>query len=154
MKLVSPYIFICLLQMLCLIKAQAQKQPVQWTITIDSVSKDVQSVHFDARIAMGWHLYSQYIEEGGPIPTTFVFKQDGYKTLGVPSEEGKRVVFHDDTYDMEVSWYSDRVMFVQKIKLEGSAKVLKGYIDYMVCNGEVCLPSKKDFSLPISLGRK
>jgi DsbC/DsbD-like thiol-disulfide interchange protein len=132
----------------------AQKQPVQWTICADSTSKHERNIKFEAKIAPGWHLYSQYIGEGGPIPTTFNFQQLGYKTVGVPDEAGKRVVFYDDIYGMNLSWYSDQVMFVQKIKLTGAPMKFNGVIEYMACNGEVCVPSKKEFSLPVNLDRK
>lgn len=132
----------------------AQREPVQWKISIDSSSGNVRYITFDASVSPGWHLYSQYIEEGGPIPTSFSFNENLFAAIGKATENGKRVTFYDEIYGMNVSWYSERATFVQTIEIEKTISSVSGFIDYMACNGEVCVPSKKSFSISVGFNRK
>src|SRR5690242_16343011 len=91
-------------------KAEAQREPVSWLISLDSVTRDKGVLKCQAKIQQGWHLYSQYMDEGGPMPTKFTFNEQGYKVVGRPTEKGKVTAFHDDLYDMQVVWYSDEVI--------------------------------------------
>lgn len=134
--------------------AVAQREPVLWKILIDSSSGNVRHVTFDASVSPGWHLYSQYIEEGGPIPTSFSFSENLFVAIGKPIENGKRETFHDEIYGMNVSWYSERATFVQTIEIEKTISSISGFIEYMACNGEVCVPSKKSFSISVGFKRK
>jgi hypothetical protein len=133
----------------CFYEAEAQREPVTWLISFDSVATDQGVLTCSAKILPGWHLYSQHIREGGPMPTKFVYSQDGYKTIGQTSEKGKRTTYHDELYDMEVVWYSEEVIFTQRVQKFKPKTFVKGTIDYMVCNGEVCMPGRKAFSVPI-----
>src|SRR5258706_13692465 len=65
---------------------------------------------FTAHVAPGWHLYSQQISENGPMPTRFSFEHgDDYIVIGQIEEKGEATNFHDDTYEMEITWYSGTV---------------------------------------------
>jgi DsbC/DsbD-like thiol-disulfide interchange protein len=136
------------------IEYNTQKEPVQWRITMDSASGNIRHIRFDASVSPGWHLYSQYIEEGGPIPTEFIFREESFIAIGKPSEEGKRVTFHDEIYGMDISWYADRVTFIQKLELTNQVTSIDGFIEYMTCSGDVCVPAKKQFSVPVGFNRK
>lgn len=123
----------------------AQSEPVAWSISLDSVESHQGTLIFKARILPGWHLYSQYIAEGGPIPTTFKYYEKGYATVGKTLEKGKRTVYHDQIYDMEVAYYADNATFLQRVNVMQPNGFAKGVIEYMVCSGEVCVPCKKEF---------
>ena len=54
------------------ITAHAQiLKPVEWSYSVNKVSDCEADLVFQAKIDAGWHLYSQIIPEGGPIPTSF-----------------------------------------------------------------------------------
>ncbi|WP_341871380.1 hypothetical protein [Spirosoma oryzicola] len=53
---------------------------------------------------------------------------------------------------MEVSYFEKEVIFQQKVKLTGkSPQVVKGTIEYMVCNDKQCLPPDE---IPFSVSIK
>jgi hypothetical protein len=130
-------------------EVKAQREPVTWLISVDSVAKNDGLLICRATILPGWHLYSQHLQEGGPMPTRFEYNRQGYKTIGQTSENGRRTTYHDELYDMEVVWYSEDVIFTQRLQKIEPKSFVKGTIEYMVCNGEICMPAKKTFCVPI-----
>ena len=124
--------------------------PVLWGFAADPVRGNETSVHITARLAPGWHLYSQFLKEGGPIPTRFKFHpDDDYVLNGVTRESGVASRFYDDTYGMEITWYSREVIFEQDILLNSTAARLTGVVEFMVCNEEMCIPGQRDFSIDV-----
>ena len=124
--------------------------PVRWHLQSDPAMNQEIVLTLTARIAPGWHLYSQFMEEGGPMPTRFSFERsDNYVLLGKTEEDGNSERFHDDTYEMDITWYTAKVSFVQKISLVQPVSAINGVIDYMACNDHVCVPHKQDFSIAI-----
>ena len=125
--------------------------PVSWLTKTSRASQGEMILTFSAALAPGWHLYSQHMKPGGPIPTRFRFNSDDdYLLTGVTQERGEAVTFHDDLYDLEVTWYADLVIFSQLIKVVGPVSTVTGTVEYMVCNYELCIPNEWAFSVPIS----
>lgn len=48
--------------------------PVKWTTTVEKISDKEYILKAQAVIQPGWHLYGQYIEEGGYSPTALHLK--------------------------------------------------------------------------------
>ena len=62
-------------------------KPVTWSYSYESINEKEGNLIFKAVIDNGWHVYSQFIAEGGPIPTTFTFnKNKAFDLLGKISE--------------------------------------------------------------------
>jgi hypothetical protein len=137
---------------LCSSLAFAQEsQTVQWRYKAEHVNQHEAVLTFTAFVAPGWHLYSQYLKEGGPQPTRFIFDESsGFALVGNPTEKGERVTYKDETYNMEITWYTGVVNFVQNIYLNRTAVNVSGRIEYMTCNARVCQPHRQGFmvSLP------
>ena len=117
--------------------------PVQWTFEKGDKVGDRYELKFKATIEDGWHLYSHFITDEGPIPTSILFEEN--ENVDVKEkfkENGNKITKHDEAFDMELSWYEHEVTFVQKAKLlKGVAgAILKGEVEFMVCNDEMCLP--------------
>ena len=52
--------------------------------------------------------------------------------------------FHDKKLDVSANQYSDKVDFVQVVKLKGAAKTnITGHVEFQTCNDQRCLPPKK-----------
>lgn len=94
-----------------------------------------------ANVEAPWHIYSQFVKKG-PIPTTIEFKTNPLVQIkGTAKEIGKLEKNFDKNFDAEISYYSDKVQFVQSVTLKVASKTkLSGTIEYMVCNDEKCLP--------------
>jgi len=138
-------------------------EPVKWSFEAVEAADNEFELQFKAVIDDGWHLYSHYIEDGGPIPTTFYFDEDpAFSLNGKITEEGDREAKYDDIFEMDLAWFKHSAVFSQKVSLvEGStAAMVKGELEFMVCNDKECLPPEyipfkfKIGGLPASEGAK
>jgi thiol:disulfide interchange protein DsbD len=120
---------------------QVQK-PVTWSFSSKKINATTYDVHLTATINSGWHTYSQTTPEGGPVPTAITFTKNPLLTLqGAAKEVGKLEQKHEAIFGVDVKQFSNKVDFVQTVKLKGGAKTsVAGTIEYMVCNDKQCLP--------------
>ena len=116
--------------------------PVDWSFKAVKVDAKQYDLVFTADINDDWYVYSQHIDEGGPIPTAFYFNvEPGFKPEGETKEEGDyRKEGHDELFDMKVITFKEKATFTQRIKLTGKVESVSGYLEFMTCNGEQCLP--------------
>ncbi len=125
-------------------------QSVMWLFKADPISRNEMIFTAKASVAPSWHLYSQYIKEGGPQPTRFIFEpSDEYVRIGKTEEKGTQTKFYDDIYEMEIVWYSNEVSFLQRVKLNQPVTAIKGKVEYMTCNNAVCIPEMQEFSINV-----
>lgn len=125
-------------------------KPVKWSYASKRVSDKETVLFFKATINDGWHIYSQTVPENGPQPTIFSFNTSKSYQLNGKVLAAKPVVKHDATFNMDVGYYKNSVVFQQKIKLAENAPTVKGTLTYMVCNDLQCLPPEEvSFSIPV-----
>jgi thiol:disulfide interchange protein len=127
--------------------------PVKWEFeTHEDHGKSVRLI-FKAKIESGWHMYSQVVEEGGPVATTFHFDPSSdFILTGKVKGESKLIRGYEQAFEMTISWYEDKAVFVQDIELTGKTATVKGYLEFMVCNNDRCLqPKQVDFSFTASV---
>jgi thiol:disulfide interchange protein DsbD len=125
--------------------------PVKWSFSVNKISETEAELIFKAKIDDKWHLYSQFLDEGGPIPTSFNIKDDkNFKKVGKTSETPKPESVYDEMFAMNVKYFSKKATFTQKIKLTtNKAFNISGTIDYMVCDDGRCIPLDKEFQFEI-----
>lgn len=126
--------------------------PVEWTFSQSEIKNGELSLSFKATIQEGWHVYSQHLDEGGPIPTTFTFEKDSLHYSLIDSVlEPNAVKEYDPNFEMELRFFDKEVVFTQKIKLlSQDTFTLRGYLEFMVCNDKMCLPPEtQDYSFHI-----
>ncbi len=125
--------------------------PVKWDFSTKNISNDEVVLIYKAAIGKDWHLYSQFLPKGGPLPTFFEFeKSTNFKTLGKISEYPKPQIEHDEIFDIDVQYFSNEATFKQKIKILSSEPfVVKGNVSYQVCNEETCIPYDNDFEFNV-----
>ncbi len=143
------------LLLLC-IGLQAQiLDPVKWAFSHRIISETEAELIFEATLQDSWHMYGMQLPEDGPIPTSFTFDRTENAVLseGITSQS-KLIKEYDPNFDMELSWYEKKAVFVQKIKLSSSATAnISGFVRFMCCNDSSCLPPKKEpFSFIIKEG--
>ncbi len=127
--------------------------PVKWSTSVEKISDKEYVLKAQAVIQSGWHLYGQYIEEGGPSRTAFIFKntKKNFELVGKTTEEkGHEVV--DKIFDMKIKYFEDKALFTQKIKFT-SAEIsnVAGEVEFMVCDDSNCLPPTSEeltFKIP------
>lgn len=127
--------------------------PVKWKFESKQISGDQHELIMTATIDEGWTIYSQYLEsEDGPVPTTFEFdKSKSYKREGKVTEDKlNRKETHDPIFDMKVVKFAKKAVFRQKVNITDYSKPITGYVDFMTCDAEKCLPpTKVDFNIKI-----
>ncbi|WP_207532352.1 protein-disulfide reductase DsbD N-terminal domain-containing protein [Desertivirga arenae] len=124
--------------------------PVKWSYAAKKISKTEAVVLFKATIDNGWHLYSQNIPDGGPVATKFEFSPSKAYTVTGKTSEPKPVTKFEKVFNMNVSYFEKSVVFQQKVKLAANQAVVKGKLEFMVCNDHQCLPPDEvDFSIAV-----
>ena len=125
--------------------------PVSWKFAAENITDKEATLVITANIEPGWHVYSQYIEEGGPIPTSFKFQEKGFTRVGSVTESPKAISAFDPNFNMQIAWHKNQVRFSQKIKLLQPNIEVKGTLEFMVCNDTNCLPPEEvPFSISVS----
>jgi hypothetical protein len=119
--------------------AQIEK-PVTWSYAAKKTSATEATVYIKATIEDGWHLYSQFIKDGGPVKTTFTFDKSTAYTLVGATAEPKPIKKFEPTFNMDVMYFANTAIFQQKVKLKGKTAVVKGKLEYMTCDDHQCLP--------------
>ncbi len=146
----GKYIFSGLMILFATFSMQAQIfEPVDWAFE----SKDNGDGTFDlvmtASLDKGWYIYSQDLDDGGPIPTAFEFEEGNL--VGEVREEGDLIEKYDELFAMNLRKYSNEVSFVATVK--GSAgDDVSGYLTFMTCDDERCLPPE-DVDFEFTLGK-
>lgn len=115
--------------------------PVQWEFETKKINDAEFDIVFKALIDDEWALYSQYVEEGGPIPTHISFEpNEAYELIDsvVESDENKETKL-DKVFDMEVSKFYTQAVFTQRIKVLNETVDIHGNIEYMTCDDEQCI---------------
>lgn len=149
MKLVT--LIIALLSINAVAEAQIFN-PVKWDTGIEKVGEGEYVLIFQATIDDGWYVYSSTIGDDGPVATTVEFDtESGFERVGEVVEVSKhRKEGYDDMFEMQVVKFSNLVTFKQKIKTNSSLENIVGYLTFMTCDNERCLPPTDvefDFSL-------
>ncbi len=132
--------------------AQIQN-PVKWTYSVENNGKEEATLVIKASIDKGWHLYSQFIGEGGPVPTSFRFdKSSNYTLVGKVNEIPKAKPIFDEIFGMQVAWFEKTATFKQKIKVSSNKDFkINGALEFMVCDDKQCLPPEEvEFSFDIN----
>ena len=120
------------------------ENPVKWSYTAKMISEKVYDIYITATLDSKWHIYAQDAGEG-PEPTSLSFSKNPLISLdGKIKEVGKLEKEYDQNFGSTLKFYSNKVSFVQRVKLKSPvATVLKGSVNYMVCNDRKCLPPKE-----------
>jgi len=124
--------------------------PVTWSYAAKKTSKTEAVIFLKATIDNGWHVYSQFVKDGGPVKTTIKFNPSGAFTLVNKTIEPKPVIRMEKVFGMEVGFFENSVIFQQKIKLKKGQATVTGSVEYMTCNDQKCLPpTTQEFSIPV-----
>lgn len=136
---------ICLLLFFLTIGQAQIYNPVKWKTSVEKISDTEYELQAKAIIESGWHLYSQEVSDGGPIPTHFNFikSTDFQLTDAVKEEKGKTV--NDPVFKMQIKFFEKETTFRQRVKiLSFKPFKIKAEVEFMVCNDQNCLPPGSD----------
>ncbi len=145
------YYFAAVMLFLFTLTTKAQiLTPVHWSYGAKKISATEAVVFFKATIDDGWHVYSQYVKDGGPIKTSFTFKTSPDYVVDGTTIEPTPIKRMEKVFNMEVGFFEKSVIFQQKIKLKKGQATVTGTLEYMTCNDHQCLPpDDQEFSVPV-----
>lgn len=133
--------------------AKAQMaEPVNWSFTATKLSSTEFQITLSASIEEGWYVYSQEMPKKGPVPTKIDFEHNPNIILeGKPLEIGQKKEVFDANFNMNVIKLEGKTQFVQKVKIVGNTPSIKGNLEFMTCNGQMCMPPEKiNFDVPLN----
>lgn len=137
----SKKIYLLALSMFLLNVVNAQiLNPVKWTFAAKKLNDKEAVIFMKATIDKGWHMYSQNMGEGGPIPTKFTFSPSKTHSINGKTIEPKSTTSYEKVFSMNVSYFDKEVIFQQRIKLNSATTTIKGTVEFMACDDTQCTP--------------
>ncbi|MBR4312245.1 MAG: thioredoxin family protein [Bacteroidaceae bacterium] len=115
-------------------------EPIKCETTWDIVGDGVAELRISATIDAGWHVYSTELEDGPTAATLVVETIEGARLDGKLGFEGKEIAKYDEMFGMDVRYFEDKVIFVQRFAVEGDDYMVQGYFQYGACDDQSCLP--------------
>jgi len=130
------------ISMLLFVAVSNAQQKVSWSYTAKKFGNNKYEIHIIATPPQGWHIYSQYTPEGGPIPTNFRFTNNSLIALqGKVIEKGKVITYYDPNFKVNVKYFEGKADFVQIVTIVGNVKTnVSGEVESMICNDRTCMP--------------
>ena len=130
------------------------QEPIKWLTSVEKKSDNSYILSTTAKIQDNWRLYSQNLEEGGALPTEFVFEDESiFNSFSIVSEP-KPITKYDPIFQMDQSYFINEVIYSQEVVFKGSYKddILTQNLYYQVCDDRVCI--FQDVKLEYSLSNK
>jgi thiol:disulfide interchange protein DsbD len=121
--------------------------PVVWAFTTQKVEGNKYRISALAAIEEGWTVYSQEVDEGGPVATSFGFdKVSAAKLVGKVEEKGKKKSGLDPVFEVNVTKFlAPSATFSQIVEVEDESAMIVGYLEFMSCDKEQCLPPSERY---------
>ena len=128
--------------------------PLKWATSVEKISDTEFVLVSTATIEDGWHLYAQDVPEDGPIATSFTFEnaKNRYSLIGKTTEQ-EGVTVDDPVFEMKIKFFENTATFKQKIQIASDINVIKGVVEFMVCDDTKCLaPTEIDLVFHLKKG--
>ncbi len=123
---------------------QSMIDPVKWYADLTIVEEGKYRLGVTAETEPGWVIYSQFIDDDGPIPTSFeVELPEGAQLIGDFKEPENGIKKMDEMFGMELTKYKGPATFSQNLTARSTLSRVTGRVMYMTCNDIKCLPPKE-----------
>ena len=128
--------------LLAVLTAQAQMvDPVHFKSELKTGKGAEAEIVFTATIDPGWHVYSTDLGHDGPVEATFnAVKMEGVETVGRLTPRGNLIKKYDEVFGMELKYFENRAMFVQKVRFTKPEYAIDCFLEYGACNDQSCMP--------------
>ena len=131
--------------------AQDDENPVIWSHEVNKLAENDYELIFKAEIAAGWHIFSQFTDENGSLPSEFTFLKIGedYELIGTASES-ETVTEYSDIFEVDETFFINNAVFTQRIKvLNAGVSQIDVELFYQMCK-EVCIPKEHTFRISLT----
>ncbi len=131
--------------------SQSDDNPAIWTYEAEKITDTEYNLIFKADIYEGWHIYSQFTDENGSLPSEFTFEKAGedYELVGTTAES-ETLVEYSDIFEVDETFFKEKAVFTQKIKLlKPEVNQITVDLFYQICK-EVCIPKDEIFHISLT----
>jgi thiol:disulfide interchange protein DsbD len=118
---------------------------------VEKISDTEYKLTFKADIYKGWHIYSQFTDENGSLPSEFTFEKVGedYELVGTTTES-ETFKEYSDIFEVEETFFKEKAVFTQKIKLlKPEITQVSVGLFYQICK-EVCIGRDEIFHFSLT----
>lgn len=150
----KQFTYISVLMIMFSFQASTQiLNPIKWKFELEKINTTQYNLKYIAKVDKGWTVYSQYTSDDGPVPTSINYESiEGIELMGKAIETGSKKEGMDPFFGVNVIKFTADKPFIiiQKIRVKDASKPIKGYVNFMACDHEKCLPpTDADFSFAI-----
>ena len=118
------------------------QEPVTFTTSVNPISDNKYELIITSNIEKDWRLYSQFLIDGGAIPTEFIFKNDPSDSFNLIGKmiESESITKFDPIFQLDQSYFINSNTFKQVIEIN-SSDISKVYanIMYQACDDSLCI---------------
>ena len=123
------------------------QDPVSFTTKVNTISKNQYELIISSKIDSNWRLYSQFLIDGGALPTEFIFKNisnDSYILIG-NTIESESITKFDPIFNLDQTYFIDFNTFKQVIEVKDlNLDKVFATIAYQACDDAVCIFRESD----------
>jgi thiol:disulfide interchange protein DsbD len=123
------------------------QDPVSFTTKVNSISKTQYELIISTKIDSNWRLYSQFLTEGGALPTEFIFKNISNNSYGLIGNtiESESITKFDPIFNLDQTYFIDSNTFKQVIEVKDlNFDKVFATIAYQACDDAVCIFRESD----------
>ena len=118
------------------------QEPVSFTTSVNSISENKYELITTSNIEKDWRLYSQYLIDGGAIPTEFTFKNESSDSFNLIGKmvESESITKFDPIFQLDQSYFINSNTFKQIIEIN-NLDISKVYanIIFQACDDSLCI---------------
>lgn len=117
------------------------QDPVKWSTSVKKINDITFQLNTKAEIEDNWRLYSQNLDDGGALPTEFIFEDNSILKSFSNVLEPEPITKYDPIFKMDQSYFVNNVVFTQDIVLLenfNNDSIIQN-LYYQVCDDRVCI---------------
>lgn len=125
-------------------------EPVKWKGRTEKISDTEFNLVFEGKIDDGWHVYSQFTPENGPLPIELKFTADkGRLELVGRAKESPYKKQFNDVFGVDEYYFEKNFTLKQRVRItDPKVTKIKATVDYQVCQ-TACINGFKELTFDI-----
>ena len=133
------------------VSTQAQiLDPSKWTSRTEKISGNEFNLIFEGTIEDGWHIYSQWTPDGGPLPMEVTIKnaKNNFQLVGKAQESKTKRQFNP-VFEVDEIYWDKKVTITQKVKvINEKLTSIDAVLEFQICK-ESCINQDKSFTFKL-----
>ncbi len=124
--------------------------PSKWTSRTEKISGNEFNLIFEGTIENGWHIYSQWTPDGGPLPmeVTIENAKNNFQLVGKAQESKTKKQFNP-VFEVDEIYWDNKVTITQKVKvINEKLTSISATIEFQICK-ESCINQEKNFTFKL-----